>query len=75
MLLEMPKIRLNYSSLNVFDDGVDAIYNLDFIHRPYVSQPRCFKVWFFPRHHLKPTLLGPVDRASLYRQLVCPRQN
>jgi hypothetical protein len=36
-------------------------------HRPYVLQPQRFKGWFFPRHQVKPTLLGPVDRASLYQ--------
>jgi hypothetical protein len=47
-------------------DCSHAIYYLDFIHRPYVLQPQRFKGWFFPRHQVKPTLLGPVDRASLY---------
>jgi hypothetical protein len=44
-----------------------AICYLDFFHRPYVLQPQRFKGWFFPRHQVKPTLLGPVDRANLYR--------
>jgi hypothetical protein len=29
-------------------------------------KPQRFKGWFFPRHHVKPTLLGPADQASLY---------
>jgi hypothetical protein len=44
-----------------------AIYCLDFIHRPYVLQTQRFEGWFFPRHQVKPNLLGLVDRASLYR--------
>jgi hypothetical protein len=46
---------------------ITAIYSLDFFHRPYVSQPQRFEGWLFPRHQGKPTLLGPVDQASLYR--------
>jgi hypothetical protein len=44
-----------------------TIYYLDFIYCPYVLQPQRFKGWFFPHLQVKPTLLGPVDRASLYR--------
>jgi hypothetical protein len=47
--------------------SITAIFYLDFIHRPYVLQPQRFKGCFFPRHQVKPTLLGPIDRASLYR--------
>jgi hypothetical protein len=43
----------------VNSEGVTARSYLDFIHLPYVLQPQRF--WFFP------TLLGPVDRGSLYR--------
>jgi hypothetical protein len=46
-----------------------AIYYLDFIHSLYALQPR-FEGWFFPSSSGEPTLLGPVDRASLYR-VVC----
>jgi hypothetical protein len=46
---------------------ITAIYYLDFIHRPYVMQPQRFKGWFLTCHQVKPNLLGPVDRASLYR--------
>jgi hypothetical protein len=42
-----------------------VIYYLDLIHRPYVLQPQRFEGWFFPRHQVKPTLLGPVVRATL----------
>jgi hypothetical protein len=41
---------------------VTGICFLDFIHRPYV--PLRFRGWFFPRPQVKPTLLGPFDRAS-----------
>jgi hypothetical protein len=44
-----------------------VIYYLDCINHPYVLQSQRFKEWFFPRHQVKPTLLGPVDQASLYR--------
>jgi hypothetical protein len=44
-----------------------AIYYMDFIHHPYVLQSQCFKGWLFPRHQVKPTLLGPVHQASLYQ--------
>jgi hypothetical protein len=30
-------------------------------------KPLRFKGWFFPRPQVKPTLLGPVDRPSLYQ--------
>jgi hypothetical protein len=30
-------------------------------------KPQRFKGWLSPRPQVKPTLLGPVDRASLYR--------
>jgi hypothetical protein len=46
-----------------------TLYYLDFIHRPYVLQPQRFEGWLFPRHQVKPTLLGTVDRASLCRWL------
>jgi hypothetical protein len=49
-----------------FHTALTAIYYLYFIHRPYILQPQRFKGWFFPRHQVKPILLGPVDRASLY---------
>jgi hypothetical protein len=51
---------------------------MDFIHRPYVLQPQRFKGCFFPRPQVKPTLLGPVDRASLYRwstEIIIDRSN
>jgi hypothetical protein len=32
-----------------------------------VFKPQRFKGCLFPRSQVKPTLLGPVDRASLYR--------
>jgi hypothetical protein len=35
----------------------------DFIHRPFFIKPQLFMGWFFPQ--AKPTLMGPVDRASL----------
>jgi hypothetical protein len=30
-------------------------------------KPQRFKRWFFPRPQVKPTLLGPIDRVSLYQ--------
>jgi hypothetical protein len=30
-------------------------------------KPQHFKRWFCPRPQVKPTLLGPVDQASLYQ--------
>jgi hypothetical protein len=44
---------------------ITGICCLDFIHRPYVLQPQRFRGWFFPRLQVKPTLLGPIDGASL----------
>jgi hypothetical protein len=31
---------------------ISAIYYLDFIHGPYVSQPLRFEGWLFPRHQV-----------------------
>jgi hypothetical protein len=44
-----------------------GIYLLDFIHRHCVSfsKPLRFEGWFFFRPQVKPTLLDPLDRASL----------
>jgi hypothetical protein len=57
------------SSLNVFDDGAvllgSVIWSLSIALMFF--KLLCFKGWFFHRHQVKSTLLGPVDRASLYR--------
>jgi hypothetical protein len=57
------------SSLNVFGDGAVILRSVmwTLIHRIYILQPQRFRGWFFPRHQVKPTLLGPIDRASLYQ--------
>jgi hypothetical protein len=58
---------LNFIHLNKqISIFITAIYSLDFIHRPCVLQPQRFRGWFFSCHQVKPTLLGAVDRASLY---------
>jgi hypothetical protein len=57
------------SSLNVFDDVAVLLRSVFWtlsIALVFFKQQR-FKGWFFPRHQVKPTLLGPVDRAILYR--------
>jgi hypothetical protein len=51
--------------------SITAICYSDFNLRLYVLQPQRFKGWFFPRHQVKPTLLGPVDRTILCRFPVC----
>jgi hypothetical protein len=56
-----------YVAIAINEMIVTAIYYLDFIHRPYILQPQRLEGWLFPRHQVKPTLLGQVDRASLYR--------
>jgi hypothetical protein len=46
-----------------------VLYYCDLLFELYLSsllQPQRFKGWFSPRHQVKPTLLGPIDRASLY---------
>jgi hypothetical protein len=44
-----------------------AIYFLDFIHRPYVLSTTMFRGMALPLSSGEPTLVGPVNRASLYR--------
>jgi hypothetical protein len=66
------KFELDYIIINCYWLKVKhilfaAIYYLDFIHRPYVFQPQRFGGRFFPRHQVKPTVLGPVNLANLYR--------
>jgi hypothetical protein len=51
-------------------EGIPLLDSVFFLLNPlplYFFKPQHFKGWFFPRLQVKPTLLGPVDQASLYQ--------
>jgi hypothetical protein len=47
--------------------SITTIYYLNFIHRPYVLQPQCFKRWYFPRHQVKTIEASSIDRTQQRR--------